>query len=148
VLEFARITVLGRDCTAALTRGFLSLFAFMAYGCACVPVGHFHGNSHLGSAITSSLHPIAVAFEHTECGNGGDRCHDDLPVGSTSDSRTIANALSQPAPAISHILPMIGWVSAEESGRERSPPTPSPAGHPEVRLTRATSLAVLCVFRS
>lgn len=148
MVEFARITVLGRDRTAMLARGFLSLFAFMAYGCACVPVGHFHGDSHLGSAVTYSLHSIAAEFEHADCGNGGDRCHDELPMGSTLDSRTIATILSQFAPAISHILPMIGWVSAEESGRERSPPTPSPASHLEARLTRATALAVLCVFRS
>src|SRR5262249_32629720 len=109
--------------------------------------------SHVGSVITSSLHSIAATFEHGDCGNGGGRCHHELPMGSTSNGRTIATIFFPLPPSLSPIPPLIRWVSAQGSGPGRpppppSPPPPSPASHPEVRLTRATSLAVLCVFRS
>lgn len=147
MVRFARISLLPRNPAGVLMQGFLALLAFMAYGCACVPVGHSDGDSHI-DRIAASHSYSAVAFGHVNCGNGGHRCHDDLPVGFPADTQAEPHLSSRSAPAFSHVLPMIGWVNAEASGRERSPPAPSRARHLEVCRTAATALAVLCVFRS
>lgn len=148
VVEFAGISLSRQNRTGTLMRGFLVLFVFMAYGCACVQIGHFHGDLRVNPVTASPLHSTA-AFGHAHYGNDGDRCHDDPPVGSISDNQAGAGLSSQRAPAVSHVLSMIGLVSAEASERMRSPPGgPSHASYPDVRSTGTTALAVLCVFRS
>lgn len=149
VVEFARTSLLRRWRTCVLIRCLLPIFVFMAYGCACAEVGHVNSEHHLDSfANISPVHAIA-AFGYADYANRAEKCHDDLPTGSTPDVQAGAGLWSQHGPSGSHILPMTGWVSSLASGQERAPPGGlSRATHPEVGRTGATALAMLCVFRS
>lgn len=147
VAEFARMSTLRRGCAGIPLRSLLALLVFMAYGCACIPEGHFHSEYRIDHVAASSSHSM-VAFGHAGYTNSRHRCHDDPPEGSTSGGHVAVALSSQQAP-VTPPLPLTGLASAGGSGRERSPPGGPPRGsYPEVCRTSATVLAMLCVFRS
>lgn len=141
------MSTLCRGCTGIRLRGLLALVVFMAYGCACIPEGYFHSEYRIGHVAASPSHSM-LAFGHAGYTNSRHRCHDDQPEGSTPGGQAAMVLSSQQAP-VTPTLPLTGWVSAEGSSRERSPPGVSSRGnHAEACRTSATALAMLCVFRS
>ena len=148
-MKFARASLLRRMRSRMLLRGLLPIFVFMAYGCLCAHVEHSNSEHHIDSvAEAPPLHAMAASGT-ADYTNRSEKCHDDLPVGSTPGGRAGAGLSLQNAPATSPVLQVTGWASWLASGRERSPPgVLSHASQLEVHPTRATALAVLCVFRS